>query len=89
MQSDDTSGYEQTTLRMKDLASKQPGYLGLESARNELGVTVSYWATADNARAWKRMAEHLEAQRLGRQRWYAAYRVRVARVEREYGHGTA
>jgi heme-degrading monooxygenase HmoA len=48
-------------------------------------ITVSYWATADHARAWKGVAEHLEGQRLGRERWYEAYRVRIATVEREYG----
>jgi heme-degrading monooxygenase HmoA len=85
VQTDDLEGYAATAERMEELAKEQPGYLGFESARSGLGIAVSYWATDDDARAWKRVAEHAEAQRLGRSRWYADYRVRVARVEREYG----
>jgi heme-degrading monooxygenase HmoA len=82
-------GYDATAARMEELASSQPGYLGIESARGPdgAGITVSYWRDDVAARAWKRVAEHAEAQRLGRERWYAAYRVRVATVEREYGTG--
>ena len=88
LQSDDVDGYGEMADRMETLAQEQPGYLGFESARSGLGIAVSYWATDDDARAWKRVAEHAEAQRLGRERWYADYRVRVARVEREYGPRT-
>ena len=85
-QSDDVDGYAAMAAHMEELAATQPGYLGFESARDsELGIAVSYWATDDDARAWKRVADHAEAQRLGRERWYREYRVRVARVEREYG----
>lgn len=80
-------GYEAMTAAMGSLASTQPGYLGIESARGAdgLGITVSYWTDDDAARAWKRVADHLAAQRLGRERWYEDYRVRVATVERDYG----
>lgn len=84
-QHDDVEGYDAMAARMQELAREQPGYLGFESARSGLGIAVSYWATDDDARTWKGVAEHAEAQRLGRERWYSSYRVRVARVEREYG----
>lgn len=72
---------------MEQLASVQLGYLGLESARGAdgFGITVSYWADEASARAWKNVARHLEAQRLGQTRWYCRYRVVVAEVTREYG----
>jgi heme-degrading monooxygenase HmoA len=82
---EDDAGYDDTSARMDELAAQQPGYLGVESARSELGITVSYWATPADARAWKAVAEHRLAQRTGRERWYRGYRVRVATVEREYG----
>jgi heme-degrading monooxygenase HmoA len=86
-QTDDVDGYADMAARMRDLAALQPGYLGIESVRDcDLGITVSYWASPDDARAWKRVVDHTEAQRLGRERWYAAYRVRIATVSREYGH---
>ena len=71
--------------RMAELAAQQPGYLGMESAREGLGITVSYWESLEAIRNWKQNAEHQEAQRLGHQQWYSSFRVRIAKVEREYG----
>jgi heme-degrading monooxygenase HmoA len=62
-----------------------PGFIGVESVRETLGITVSYWESPDAISNWKKNAEHLEAQRLGHQQWYSSLRVRVAKVEREYG----
>ena len=89
VQSDDVAGYGDTADRMEALAAAQPGYLGFETARTPggTGISVSYWASEADAAAWKEVAEHAEAQRLGRERWYSSYRVRVAVVEREYGAG--
>jgi heme-degrading monooxygenase HmoA len=82
-------GYAATAARMDELAAQQPGYLGIESVRaggeGGPGITVSYWATEHHARAWKRVAEHLAAQRAGRERWYEKYTVRIATVTRAYG----
>ncbi|RTL70931.1 MAG: antibiotic biosynthesis monooxygenase [Pseudonocardiaceae bacterium] len=81
----DDDGYAAAAAEMDALAARQPGYLGVESARDGVGITVSYWRDEESARAWKRVAEHVEAQRRGRAQWYVAYRVRVAEVVREYG----
>lgn len=78
-------GYGDMASHMVDLAAGQPGFLGVESARNDLGITVSYWESLEAIRAWKAHAEHLLAQRLGREKWYHAYKTRVCRVERDYG----
>lgn len=83
------SGYEAMSRAMVELALDQPGFLGIESARDEIGVTVSYWADEEAARAWKQVAEHLVAQRRGHEIWYSDYRVRVATVHREYGPETS
>ena len=79
------NGYAAMNRRMEQLAAEQPGYLGIEAARDELGITVSYWADEDAARAWKQVTEHLVAQQRGREVWYLDYRVRVAVVQRDYG----
>ncbi len=85
LQSDDLDGYAETAARMLELAAEQPGYLGVESARDGLGITVSYWQDLESIKRWKGQAEHREAQRQGKDRWYSSYRTRIARVEREYG----
>ncbi|MGC8513766.1 MAG: antibiotic biosynthesis monooxygenase family protein [Acidimicrobiales bacterium] len=77
-------GYEAMAQTMMELASKQAGFLGLESARDDVGITVSYWVDRASARAWKEVAEHGVAQRLGREIWYSDYRVRIATVDRDY-----
>jgi heme-degrading monooxygenase HmoA len=78
-------GYAETAEAMDRLAAQQPGYLGIEAAREGMGITVSYWRDEAAARAWKQVGEHLVAQRRGRQAWYRDYRVRIATVTREYG----
>ena len=78
-------GYGAMAERMVELAAQQPGFLGVESAREGLGITVSYWADLASIAAWKANAEHQDAQRLGRAQWYAGSTPRIARVEREYG----
>ncbi|HWP19469.1 MAG TPA: antibiotic biosynthesis monooxygenase, partial [Burkholderiaceae bacterium] len=78
----DQDGYAETAHRMVALASRQPGFLGIEAAGSDPQIVVSYWRDAEAIRAWKAHAEHQLAQRLGRERWYGAFRVRVCKVER-------
>ena len=84
LQTDDLDGYDEAARRMVELASAMPGFLGVESAREGVGITVSYWQDLESIAAWKRHAEHLEAQGNGRRRWYSHYATRIARVERDY-----
>lgn len=78
-------GYRAMAARMEALAAEQPGYLGIESAREDLGISVSYWSDDAAAAAWKQVVEHVVAQQRGRDTWYADYQVRVATVTRSYG----
>ena len=85
MRSEGDNEYQHTAERMLELASQQPGFLGFETAREDIGISVSYWTDEASIKAWKANAEHLAAQQRGKQDWYQWYRVRVCRVEREYG----
>ncbi|GHB61376.1 antibiotic biosynthesis monooxygenase family protein [Persicitalea jodogahamensis] len=78
------NGYAAMSSRMVELAEQQPGYLGHESAREEVGITVSYWKSLEAIRDWKAHIEHLFAQQKGRDHWYSAYKVRICLVERDY-----
>ena len=77
-------GYAQMTEIMVELASDQSGFLGIESAREDLGITVTYWADLESIRSWKTDVEHLAAQKTGRETWYSSYKVRISKVERDY-----
>ncbi len=78
-------GYGEMAVKMVELAAQQSGFLGVESAREEVGITVSYWSDLESIKQWKANTEHLKAQRTGRERWYDSYQVRIAKVERDYG----
>ncbi|CAM1349793.1 antibiotic biosynthesis monooxygenase family protein [Tenacibaculum crassostreae] len=82
---DDIEGYLETAERMEELAKNQKGYLGIESARAEIGITVSYWESLEAITQWKNNIEHTEARNLGREKWYKKYQLRICKVEREYG----
>jgi heme-degrading monooxygenase HmoA len=84
IRTDVDSGYEETAERMVELAKQQPGFLGVESARNEIGITVSYWKDLESIRQWKQHAEHQLAQKMGKEQWYSHYKTRICKVEREY-----
>lgn len=83
--SEDTKGYGETAKLLEELAKKEEGYLGLESARNEIGITVSYWKDLESIKTWKENVVHKVAQEKGKENWYKNYKVRIALVEREYG----
>ena len=78
-------GYSEMADFMIELAGEQEGFLGVESARNELGITVSYWKDLKSIRKWKHHSDHLVAQNKGKLEWYEQYKTRIARVERDYG----
>ena len=87
VKSEDTLGYNEMADKMEQLASQQPGYLGIESVSDSNGnaITISYWETEASILAWKQNAAHQQAQATGKSTWYKDYKVRIAKVERDYG----
>ena len=85
-------GYSEMANNMEALAKQQPGYLGMDSARNDtssshsagVGITVSYWESLEAIKNWKQQTDHLVAQQKGRQDWYSWYNVRICKVECAY-----
>lgn len=83
-QTETLEGYAEMAEKMDELAKEQEGYLGIESARSEVGITISYWASLESIRAWKHHVEHTIARDLGRERWYQRFKTRICKVERDY-----
>lgn len=79
------NGYGAMADKMMALAQQQPGFIGVESAREDVGITVSYWQSVQAIKDWKVNTEHLKAQEKGRKLWYDAFSVKIAKVEKEYG----
>jgi heme-degrading monooxygenase HmoA len=78
------NGYGEMAARMAELVAQQPGYLGMESAREGVGITVCYWKDLASIEGWRKIEEHLLAQKYGRERWYRQFAARICRVERAY-----
>ena len=78
-------GYSEMSDKMVELAQEQVGFLGIESARNEIGITVSYWLDLESIKRWRENIEHTFAREKGRREWYQSFKTRIARVERDYG----
>ncbi len=84
VRTDVDNGYSEMADLMFNLANRQEGFLGVESARNEIGITVSYWKDLESIRKWKLNAQHLIAQEKGKSDWYKHYKTRISLVERDY-----
>ena len=83
-QSSNTKGNASMANKIEELAKLQPGFLGIESAKDGIGITVSYWESLNHIKAWKLQSEHLLAQQAGKSLWYDWYKVRICKIEREY-----
>jgi len=78
------NNYGDMAERMVLLARDQDGFLGVESARNEIGITVSYWRDLESIKKWKENSEHKTARENGRKLWYTSFKTRIAKVESDY-----
>lgn len=81
--------YLNIAAELKPLVENIDGFLGIErfeslTAPGKL-LSLSWWRDEDAVRAWRETAEHREAQRAGKERLFASYRLRVAHVARDYG----
>ena len=84
VKADGDNNYEDVTKIMIELVATQEGFIGVESARNEIGITISYWESLEAIKNWKNNAEHLIVQQMGKEIFYKSYTTRVCKVEREY-----
>ena len=81
---EEDNGYSKMAQKMEDLARQQKGFLDFESAREKIGISVSYWESLQDIANWKANTDHLFAQQKGISDWYQWYKVRICLVEREY-----
>jgi heme-degrading monooxygenase HmoA len=83
-----TEGYAEMAQQMEELVKDMPGYVGIDSVRNEsgLGITISYWKSLENIKSWKENIEHKKAQKSGKVKWYKNYKIKICKVEHEYDY---
>lgn len=83
---DDEEGYRVAAAAMAELAARQPGYRGIASVRDAAGagITISYWASHDDAAAWRDHPDHARVRDAGRDRWYTSYSLDICDIQRSY-----
>lgn len=86
IRTDNNVDYNEMAEEMEQLAALQRGYLGMEHAKEDISITVSYWKDLDSIKHWKANERHLIAQKTGRESWYRTYKIRICKVERDYGY---
>ena len=82
--SENNEGYEDMAKEMFDLAAKQEGFLGMESVKDDMGISVSYWDSMENIRKWSRHSDHSKAKEMGKNGFYKEFKTRICKVEMEY-----
>ncbi|PQJ20085.1 antibiotic biosynthesis monooxygenase family protein [Nonlabens tegetincola] len=80
----DDPEYHSMASLMEQAVTNNDGFIQLESARDDLGITISYWKDLSSIKKWKHNLQHLKAQKLGKTLWYSYYKVRICKVEHEY-----
>lgn len=77
--------YSSTAAHLRQIAIEQFGCLDFVAVtEGSQEVALSYWPDEASIRAWKQQADHMMAQKLGRERWYSGYTVEVAEIRRRY-----
>jgi Uncharacterized enzyme involved in biosynthesis of extracellular polysaccharides len=79
--SEQHQGYNEMADKMEQLARQQPGFLGMDSARGETGITISYWKDLNDITSWKKNLDHISAQNLGKRNGINATRE-ICKVEK-------
>lgn len=73
-------GYDEMTDYMMQLVHQQPGFLGVDSARDKIGITVSYWNSLEAIDNWRTNLQHQSAKNQGKGKWYESYSLKICKV---------
>lgn len=76
--------YEGLDARLIAIAETIEGFIGMDSAGGDFGISVSYWKSEEAILEWRNNADHQVAMKNGIAKWYDYYNVRVCKVERNY-----
>ncbi|WP_101758606.1 antibiotic biosynthesis monooxygenase [Oceanicoccus sp. KOV_DT_Chl] len=81
--------YMEALEQMKKLAFEEYGCLEFTAMMDgNKRMALSYWESEEQIRKWKENSEHLNTQKIAKQRWYQSYSVQIAQITREYSFNT-
>ena len=81
--------YLAAAARMRPLVEKIDGFISVERFESLTNpgklLSLSIWRDEAALEQWRKLPEHRAMQKLGRESYFADYRLRVAEVVRDYG----
>lgn len=83
-----TDEYLDIAGKLKPMLSNIDGFISIErfTSLNEEGkvLSLSFWENEEAIKQWRNILEHRSAQAKGHFELFKKYRIRVAKVERDY-----
>lgn len=80
--------YLNIAAMLKKQLVNMPGFISIERFESLVNegklVSLSFWKDEESLLFWKKNIDHLSAQRKGRASIFKDYRIRIAKVERDY-----
>jgi heme-degrading monooxygenase HmoA len=81
--------YLDAAAKLRPLLEQMDGFVSIErfESLTEPGkvLSLSFWRDEEAVAQWRRLEAHRKTQELGRNAYFADYRLRVASVLRDYG----
>lgn len=82
--------YLNTAASLRNKALNEYGCTQFTSStEGDQEIAISYWPNLEAISKWKNDEVHLQAQKIGRERWYEYYKVDVVEILRSYEHITS
>ncbi|MFM9271429.1 antibiotic biosynthesis monooxygenase family protein [Halomonas elongata] len=86
---DQRQRYLDIAAELKPLLEGVDGFISIERFQSladaDRLLSLSFWRDEQAVIEWRRLEAHRAAQQAGRRSVFADYRLRIARVERDYG----
>lgn len=80
--------YLEIAAHLKEQLVKMPGFISIERFESLVTegklLSLSFWKDENSLLNWKKNIDHMAAQKKGRASIFKDYRIRIAKVERDY-----
>ena len=80
--------YLSIAAHLKEQLVSMPGFLSIERFESLVNegklLSLSFWKDEESLLNWKKNIDHMAAQTKGRDSVFKDYRIRIAKVQRDY-----
>ena len=80
--------YLNIASKLKEQLQQTVGFISIERFQSLVSegklLSLSFWEDMDSIDAWKKNLDHMNAQSKGRSSLFKDYRIRIAKVEKDY-----